>query len=226
MSENTFFFRDSYSISEKEERVSAPDFRSEDEPLVQSVLDEAEMNMEDLIEQSKDSFLAQIKTNIEENRYEKFIDEMFDKYGEKGDRINVQFYQVSNCDMEKLSSTLPEKINEFSESDLSILSYLVELNDYYINREKGQVTMEFLIRDHKEVIDVEGSDIIRDPETGERIKLSETDLNDVEYIYKDKSYPIEARVSTETELVSMTRSKGKESTRKQILSLIKRWGGN
>lgn len=93
MPTNVFLFRDEYSTSEKVDRIPASVF-SVDTPEVRAFLGEIGEPPQEVRSLSKSDYLSRARSEVEWERYEIHIEELFEEYGKKGDTFNMQLFTL------------------------------------------------------------------------------------------------------------------------------------
>ncbi|WP_089385479.1 hypothetical protein [Halorubrum vacuolatum] len=226
MADNRYLFRDEYKRDEKIDRIRVGKFRTEEEPLVQEILEEADLDINYLLENEKWDFLEEISDRVEQDRFDQFIDSMFEKHGEKGDQFNIQFYVVDELEYDLL-------VDKATEREGDELTYL-EGEDFRrpttlskVRTDAGEdiVDLQFEVVDHPEDIEAEGLQRAM-TEDGDFIDLSETELEDAERLIRENRYTIEVRAYVDDGFVGISNSVGRDSIQNEIKDAVKRWGIN
>jgi hypothetical protein len=225
MADNTYLFRDGYRIEEMISRIRVAKFRSEEEELVQEILEEADLEYAYLLENEKQDFLDEIRTRVEEERYEEFIQSMFEQYGEKGDQFNIQFYIVDDITYDLLLTTAEEiegeELRQIESDEFRRPTTLTEVRS---DAESRIVDLQFEVVDHPENIDAEGLETAYTSE-GEVIDLSDTELEEAERLIRENRYMMEVRTYVDDGIVAVSNSVGRTPIREELKDAIKRWGG-
>jgi hypothetical protein len=222
MASNTYLFRDGYSEKDMRDRLSVSDFRDSDHPEIDQILSEADLDSDHIYKNRMEVFLSDIKDAVGKDRYEQFLETIFEDRGEKGDRFNVQFYHAPNLSLTNLSNTVSEKIDKFDDDDNAVIDTPIRLSDYDQNNNQI-MDLEFEVIDQREVVELEDAVSAYVSEEG-RLEIEEAGIEQIERIYKQGSYPVEARAYCEDGLITISRSQGKNPVRKGIKNLIKMWG--
>lgn len=224
MANNRYLFREGYEIEEMIDRVRVGRFRSEEESLVQEILEEAELEMAYLYENEKWDFLEEIETQVGQNRFEEFVTAMFEEHGEKGDQFNIQFYVVEGLDyallVEQAGAREGDELTQVEGEDFRRPTTLQAVR---ADQEQGIVDLQFEIVDHPENIDADGLETALTAD-GEFIDLSETELEEAERLIRENRYTMEARIYVEDGIVGVSNSVGRDAIRNEVKDAVKRWG--
>jgi hypothetical protein len=224
MADNTYIFREDYRTEDMISRIRVEHFRSEEEELVQDVLEEADLERAYLLEHEKQHFLGEINDRVGEERYEQFIEAMFDQYGEKGDQFNIQFYVIDDIVYEDLVTRAEELEGEkLGQVDSDGFRRPTTLTKVRADVEARIVDLQFEVVDHPENIDAEGLETAYTAE-GEVIDLSETELEEAERLIRENRYMMEVRAYADDGIVTVSNSVGRNPIRKEMKNAVKRWG--
>jgi hypothetical protein len=224
MADNTYIFREDYRTEDMISRIRVEHFRSEEEELVQDVLEEADLGRAYLLEHEKQDFLGEIKDRVGDERYDEFIEAMFEQYGEKGDQFNIQFYVVDDIVYDDLVTRAEElggeELRQVESEEFRCPTTLTKVQ---ANDEARIVDLQFEVVDHPENIDAEGLETAYTAE-GEVIDLSETELEEAERLIRENRYMMEVRAYADDGIVTVSNSVGRNPIRKEMKNAVKRWG--
>lgn len=224
MADNTYIFREDYRTEDMISRIRVEHFRSEEEELVQDVLEEADLGRAYLLEHEKQDFLGEIKDRVGDERYDEFIEAMFEQYGEKGDQFNIQFYVVDDIVYNDLVTRAEELGGEeLRQVESEEFRRPTTLTKVQANDEARIVDLQFEVVDHPENIDAEGLETAYTAE-GEIIDLSETELEEAERLIRENRYMMEVRAYADDGIVAVSNSVGRNPIRKEMKNAVKRWG--
>ncbi|WP_254861371.1 hypothetical protein [Natronomonas gomsonensis] len=224
MADNTYIFREDYRTEDMISRIRVEHFRSEEEELVQDVLEEADLGRAYLLEHEKQDFLGEIKDRVGDERYDEFIEAMFEQYGEKGDQFNIQFYVVDDIVYDDLVTRAEELGGEeLRQVESEEFRRPTTLTKVQANDEARIVDLQFEVVDHPENIDAEGLETAYTAE-GEIIDLSETELEEAERLIRENRYMMEVRAYADDGIVAVSNSVGRNPIRKEMKNAVKRWG--
>ncbi|SEA33872.1 hypothetical protein SAMN04488065_2747 [Haloplanus vescus] len=224
MADNTYIFREDYRTEDMISRIRVEHFRSEEEELVQDVLEEADLGRAYLLEHEKQDFLGEIKDRVGDERYDEFIEAMFEQYGEKGDQFNIQFYVVDDIVYDDLVTRAEELGGEeLRQVESEEFRRPTTLTKVQANDEARIVDLQFEVVDHPENIDAEGLETAYTAE-GEIIDLSETELEEAERLIRENRYMMEVRAHADDGIVAVSNSVGRNPIRKEMKNAVKRWG--
>jgi hypothetical protein len=224
MADNTYIFREDYRTEDMISRIRVEHFRSEEEELVQDVLEEADLWRAYLLEHEKQDFLGEIKDRVGDERYDEFIEAMFEQYGEKGDQFNIQFYVVDDIVYDDLVTRAEELGGEeLRQVESEEFRRPTTLTKVQANDEARIVDLQFEVVDHPENIDAEGLETAYTAE-GEVIDLSETELEEAERLIRENRYMMEVRAYADDGIVTVSNSVGRNPIRKEMKNAVKRWG--
>jgi hypothetical protein len=224
MADNTYIFREDYRTEDMISRIRVEHFRSEEEELVQDVLEEADLGRAYLLEHEKQDFLGEIKDRVGDERYDEFIEAMFEQYGEKGDQFNIQFYVVDDIVYDDLVTRAEELGGEeLRQVESEEFRRPTTLTKVQANDEARIVDLQFEVVDHPENIDAEGLETAYTAE-GEVIDLSETELEEAEHLIRENRYMMEVRAYADDGIVTVSNSVGRNPIRKEMKNAVKRWG--
>ena len=224
MADNTYIFREDYRTEDMISRIRVEHFRSEEEELVQDVLEEADLGRAYLLEHEKQDFLGEIKDRVGDERYDEFIEAMFEQYGEKGDQFNIQFYVVDDIVYDDLVTRAEELGGEeLRQVESEEFRRPTTLTKVQANDESRIVDLQFEVVDHPENIDAEGLETAYTAE-GEVIDLSETELEEAERLIRENRYMMEVRAYADDGIVTVSNSVGRNPIRKEMKNAVKRWG--
>jgi len=224
MADNTYIFREDYRTEDMISRIRVEHFRSEEEELVQDVLEEADLGRAYLLEHEKQDFLGEIKDRVGDERYDEFIEAMFEQYGEKGDQFNIQFYVVDDIVYDDLVTRAEELGGEeLRQVESEEFRRPTTLTKVQANDEARIVDLQFEVVDHPENIDAEGLETAYTAE-GEVIDLSETELEEAERLIRENRYMMEVRAYADDGIVTVSNSVGRNPIRKEMKNAVKRWG--
>jgi len=224
MANNRYLFREGYELEEMIDRIRVGRFRSEEESLVQEILEEAELEMAYLYENEKWDFLEEIETQVGQDRFEEFVTAMFEEHGEKGDQFNIQFYVVEELDyallVEQAGAREGDKLTQVEGEDFRRPTTLQAVR---ADQEQGIVDLQFEVVDHPENIDADGLETALTAD-GEFIDLSETELEEAERLIRENRYTMEARIYVEDGIVGVSNSVGRDAIQNEVKDAVKRWG--
>jgi hypothetical protein len=224
MADNTYIFREGYRTEDMISRIRVEHFRSEEEELVQDVLEEADLGRAYLLEHEKQDFLGEIKDRVGDERYDEFIEAMFEQYGEKGDQFNIQFYVVDDIVYDDLVTRAEELGGEeLRQVESEEFRRPTTLTKVQANDEARIVDLQFEVVDYPENIDAEGLETAYTAE-GEVIDLSETELEEAEHLIRENRYMMEVRAYADDGIVTVSNSVGRNPIRKEMKNAVKRWG--
>jgi hypothetical protein len=225
---NLLFFRDRYTNEEMASRIRTKDFRTNGHPHVESILEKAGLSHDVVLENRKSDFLSKIRANVDSEEYRSFLKGMFEEFGEKGDRVNLQFYRVDGLSYQDLVDKLeaeqepepePEAMTDGGDSQYSSL-----ISDFQTH-EDAIVDIQFQLTDHPDDFELTDDGYVVDKD-GERVDLSELglDLDDYQRFVQTNEYTIEVRAYTDADLIAISNSKGSNKLQKAIYQSVKRWG--
>jgi len=224
MANNRYLFREGYELEEMIDRIRVGRFRSEEESLVQEILEEAELEMAYLYENEKWDFLEEIETQVGQDRFEEFVTAMFEEHGEKGDQFNIQFYVVEELDyallVEQAGAREGDELTQVEGEDFRRPTTLQAVR---ADQEQGIVDLQFEVVDHPENIDADGLETALTAD-GEFIDLSETELEEAERLIRENRYTMEARIYVEDGIVGVSNSVGRDAIQNEVKDAVKRWG--
>ena len=224
MANNRYLFREGYELEEMIDRIRVGRFRSEEESLVQEILEEAELEMAYLYENEKWDFLEEIETQVGQDRFEEFVTAMFEEHGEKGDQFNIQFYVVEELDyallVEQAGAREGDELTQVEGGDFRRPTTLQAVR---ADQEQGIVDLQFEVVDHPENIDADGLETALTAD-GEFIDLSETELEEAERLIRENRYTMEARIYVEDGIVGVSNSVGRDAIQNEVKDAVKRWG--
>jgi len=224
MADNTYIFREGYRTEDMISRIRVEHFRSEEEELVQDVLEEADLGRAYLLEHEKQDFLGEIKDRVGNERYDEFIEAMFEQYGEKGDQFNIQFYVVDDIVYDDLVTRAEElggeELRQVESEEFRRPTTLTKVQTNDVAR---IVDLQFEVVDHPENIDAEGLETAYTAE-GEVIDLSETELEEAERLIRENRYMMEVSAYADDGIVTVSNSVGRNPIRKEMKNAVKRWG--
>ena len=224
MANNRYLFREGYEMEEMIDRIRVGRFRSEEESLVQEILEDAELEMAYLYEHEKWDFLEEIETQVGQDRFEEFVTAMFGEHGEKGDQFNIQFYVVEELDYALLVEQADAREgNELTQVEGEDFRRPTTLQAVRADQEQGIVDLQFEVVDHPENIDADGLETALTAD-GEFIDLSETELEEAERLIRENRYTMEARIYVEDGIVGVSNSVGRDAIRNEVKDAVKRWG--
>ncbi|WP_227380931.1 hypothetical protein [Haladaptatus halobius] len=225
---NLLFFREEYTNEEIASRIRTKDFRTDGHQIVESVLDTAELSRDVILENRKSDFLSKIKSNVDSEEYRSFLKDMFEEFGEKGDRVNLQFYRVDGLSYQELVDKIeteqePEPEPEAA-ADGGDFQYSSLISDYQTH-EGTIVDIQFRLTDHPDDFELTDDGYVIDND-GERVDLSELDLdlNDYQRFVQTNEYTVEVRAYTDADLIAISNSKASSKLQKAIYQSVKRWG--
>lgn len=224
MADNMYLFREGYEREEMIDRIRVARFRSIEDRLVQEILEEAELEPSYLQEHEKWDFLEEIQEQVGQERFEEFLSDMFDRYGEKGDRFNLQFYVVDGLVQDTLvdraEAVEGEDLTQIEDEDFRRPTTLIAVQS---DRDAGVVDLQFEVVDYSEDIDAEGLEMVY-TQDGEFIDVSETELEEAERLIRENRYMMEVRAYIEDGLVAVSNSVGRDPIRREMKDAVKRWG--
>ena len=216
MTENQFFFREEYTLEEMESRIRAEEFTI-DNPPVYEILDDTQLTPDGVEETGKEETLATLSSDLSEEAYYEFIEEMFDRYGHEGDRFNQQLFRLPpNHDL----TDLRDSLERFEGGPLgqpfdAILSQPLYLNE--INHEGGSIDLRF-----NTSVDMEEYE----SEEEIPIQIIDEEGNQVDEVSEDNAVRIptrsriEARIYQEQKMVSISNSEVPVRVQKEIFTVI------
>jgi hypothetical protein len=212
--DSRFLFKQDYEEEEMRERIHS-DYFDSDIPLVQNAAAEAGLTEDEL--GSKSDIVTKLRSRLDEDRYKEFIQDLFNKYGKRGEKFNFQLYYVGDSiDIDKLVDNA-EAYNGTYIEDTSIPT-VIKLED--VNSE-NENTIDFLFL-------VEGSpEMDLADEFAVQMGEKEKELTEIEEIdeqallKKQNDYNVEARYYTDRGLIGISNSDGSDKIRDSLVNTIK-----
>ncbi|UPV76198.1 hypothetical protein M0R89_09135 [Halorussus limi] len=216
MTKNKFFLREEYTQQEKENRIRAEEF-TVDNPPVLNILSGTRLTPDDVHDMGREEFLNIIREDISKERYDEFIDKMFEDYGRDGDRFNQQlFFIPPSADLDGLGDSL----SKFTDGPLEkpfdfILTQPLYLNE--IDIKENTIDLRFNTATH-----------IEEYESDEEIPITvmDEDGNLVQKIPEDQKVSIptkrrvEARIYKNERIISVSNSEVPSRLQTEIFNII------
>lgn len=228
MSNNKFFFRGDegdYSTSEMRKRI--PSFKiSPETPEVIKMLEELNEVPSQSSSLSKNSHLDLVQEECSYERYEEYISELFEEYGIRGDRFNLQLYELKGGEISY--QELVDKAEELLGTDVSdefsdIRDIPLALREVNPDKERRVVDFSFQTIESEEWLNPTEDLPIVVYQGGK--KVQEYRGEDYE-IKAPATYRIEARVYADSDLVAVSNfssiSDGDQSDIVEIIGSIGR----
>lgn len=222
MAENTYIIRNGYDPEEQATRISASSFRTEDEEIIQDVLEESERDFQYLTDHEKEVFLETLRTDLGDSRYEQFLDEMFEKYGEKGDSFNLQFYSVGEIDYDALKQNAERAEGSLEEIDEDQFSLPTSLEQVIPNGSSEVIDLLFEVVGHPENVDVEDARKVK-TSSGEYVDIDDLDVDGMDTVVTENKLRVEVRVYADDDIFVMSNTAMKSNVEDDIIAVIKRW---
>lgn len=219
---NLFFFRDGYTSDEMRSRINVDHFRTDDNSLVESILEKASLERDVILENRKSDFLSKIKSNVETEEYQSFLSQMFEEHGEKGDRVKLQFYRTGELSFESLVGKLADEVEQETMTDGGDSRYSSLITDYETH--DGQVVdIQFRLSDEPSDLELTEDGYVEDVD-GDRVDISELGLEDYEKVVKTNKYSVEVRAYTDAGLIAVSNSKASTTLQKALRQSLRKWG--
>lgn len=219
---NLFFFRDGYANAEMRSRINVKHFRTDKTSLVDTILKKAGLERDVILENRKSDFLSEIKANVESEEYASFLSKMFKEYGEKGDRVNLQFYRTGRLSFEDLVDKLVEETDQEAMTDGGDSRYSSLISDY--NTKDGRIVdIQFQLTDEPDDLKLSDDGYVLNAE-GDRVDISELGLGEYEKVVKTNTYSMEVRAYTEAGLIAVSNSKASTTLQKALRQSLRKWG--
>ncbi|WP_430639474.1 hypothetical protein [Haloferax volcanii] len=181
--------------------------------------------------ESKSDIFSALKSNLTSQQYSSFLDNLFDAYGKKGDKVNLQFFEASNISYQSLVHTLDSEslVDVITDGgDVEHPSLLKKISDFDI-RENQIVDIEFEMQGSNTIIDFDDEGTIRDG-SGKNLHIDEINqeehgLEGLTQYREPNKYAVEARVYTKNDIIAISNSRCKGSVQKQLFRAIRDWSG-
>ena len=233
---NKFIFRDGYTEYEKKNRINVDHFRNDHHGFVDQALSAAGLG-EDILNKRKSRFLNKLYSRLSEEEYNQFLDGMFEQYGEKGDRANLQLFRREGLTHQTLVNTLESRGADVetdggqevqaAEDEEPYSAHLSYVSNYNVP-ESGVVDIEFTHTDQTEAVEL-GNGRFED-RSGHSVDANEIDVSDhdleaLSRFVQENDYTVEARVYTEEGIVAISNSKCSTGLQKAIFRAIRSWAG-
>lgn len=205
MTTNVFFFRGSYDLGEKIDRIPAHRF-SVDTPEILDTLSEIGETPQEVQSLSKGDYLHRVSSELDLDQYEEHIDELFENYGKKGDTFNLQLFTIADAlSYDRLRNRAAKYEGSRLENAFShILAEPLALTNTSHNDDNH--TMDFCFKTATRQEDIE-------PDEDVPIQVVRRDTEEIADEYGENfmvraptSYQIEARVFTEYGMATVSNS--------------------
>lgn len=216
MTDNKFFLRDEFSLNEKVSRLRADEFTIDNIPVL-SIIDDLPLGPDEVSQMGKEEFLNNVRSEVSREEYREFIEEMFRKYGKKGDRFNQQLVRYPpNLETDDLR----EKISRYVDGPLQKPFDFILTQPLYINElreDEGRIDISFYTAaDYSEYESEEDLPISILDSEGDRIQTLDPDEKVVVPIRRRA----EVRIYTEERLMSISNSQISDRLQKEIYNII------
>jgi hypothetical protein len=238
-----FFFRQDKGYTEEEmlKRIKRHNFNVEN-PVISSYANEAGISDEEIGDAGKWDTVTLFRSELEENRFKEFVEELFEDHGESGDTFNVKVWDVtdSQLDSDSLIQKGENLTGEFLPDTDDSRSYDKTI---YLrkaeSRDEGVVDFRFEKAGKQEdMTDEIGfetsngeilsfSELIHSYENViDSSSVDELDVNpeDVERAVREDKQTVEARIFPTEGLAVMSNSGVTKGLHKEILNIIREWG--
>jgi len=216
MSKNRFFLRKEYSRDEKVGRIGAEEFTI-DNSGVMNAIDGTRISPEAVSNNGKEWLLNNLRSELNRDEYEDFVDKMFRRHGKTGDRFNQQLVRYPP-DLDTIE--LYEKLETYQDGPLTkpfdfILSQPLYMNE--IEEEDGEIDVSFYTAVRFEEYDsTEEMPIGIHDESGEKVDEVDTDQS-VKIPIRRR---VELRIYTEKKLMSISNSEIPTRLQKEIYNIV------
>jgi len=216
---NLYFFRDAYDEDEMISRVSTAHYR--DDARMEEILEEIGLEEEYVLDNPKETFLSKIESRLDSETYTEFLEYMFDEYGEKGDRVNLQFYRSEGLSYDELVSYLesdqPQEVAaDGGHTDYS--SYVTNYRTY----DGSIVDIQFRFRDNPDRTTIEDEGYAEDKE-GDHTDLDNLEISEYAQLVTTGEKTVEAPAYTERGLVAVSNSDISNELRKNVQKAVSQW---
>lgn len=217
MTTDQFLFRDGYSIPEKISRIPTAKITAET-PEIDSRLQDLSLSESEVSRMGKNDFLDEVEEQLTTSAYKTLVSNLFDKYGEKGDKFNMQlFVAEESLSREHLSRRADQYDEERIDRDFDSLVEPIVLTDHEENPDS--IDLQFRTTAHLEDINPDDKIPIQiiDTESGNTVERYGSDY----HIKAPARYRVEARVYTETGLIAVSNySKIKDGLKTDIAKTV------
>jgi len=205
-----FFFRSSegYDHDDRLDRLSIGDFRNTENDPVKNLIEEPTgVNAQDLTK-SPVALQNTLRNKLGFTDYRRFVTDLFEYCGQKGDTFNLQLYFASDLDRSTLIENLDEHLRDEDPEDL--LSDPVRSSLYDCEDRGGNIIdLRFAIA-YDQYSDYS---TVRDEELGEELVEDADEAS------------VEVRVYINEGMIAISNSEMDKEEKLRIRQLIERWSG-
>lgn len=205
----TYFFRDSegYDLDEMRSRVRVRHFRDPDFGPVNNIIETSDVNPSDL-SSSQQELHSTLRRKLGSTRYKKFIKNVFELRGEKGDRFNLQLYTTDELNYDDLVETVRDNVSDKDPEGLlqsSVYNSLIRVEE----RGDGILDLRFVIPDRVNYINNEEDEDDTTPEA----------------VLSDHLY-VEVRIYSQQNIVAVSRRAVNEDQQESVWRTLNSWTGD
>lgn len=168
---NQFLFRETYSLKEKIRRIP-PSIITAETPEIRSRISSTDITDEDVDRLGKHDLFDESEEELDPADYLSFIDEIFEEYGTKGDKFNMQLFRTDqSIPRDTLDQQAERYIDNRLDNIFDFLSEPIVLTDYRTNGDS--VDLQFRTSARREdispdenipvqIIEDESGDVVED----------------------------------------------------------------
>lgn len=217
MTTDQFLFRNGYSIPEKISRIPTAKISAKT-PEIDSRLQDFSLSETEVSRMGKNDFFNEAKVVLSSSTYRSFVSNLFDKYGEKGDKFNMQLFVADvPLSREILSLRADQYAGDRIDRDFDSLVEPIVLT----NQVENSDSIDFQFRTTAHLEDINPDDKIPiqiiDTESGETVDRYGSDY----HIKAPARYRVEARIYAKAGLLAVSNySKIKDGLKTDIAKTV------
>lgn len=223
MSSNVFFFRggdDDYTIEEMRNRIPAGRI-SPETPEVMEMLEELNEVPSEVSSLNKNPHLDLVREERSRERYEEYITTLFQEYGKRGDKFNIQLFELKggSISFEELSEQAQSlERTDVAEEFSDLRDVPLALQKVNSDEEEKRVDFSFQTIESEEWINPTDDLPIIVYRGGEQVQ----EYSDPDYeVMAPATYRIEARVYVDADLIAVSNfSSVKDGDQTDIVEII------
>lgn len=200
MATDRFLFRDTYAIPEKIDRIPTSRI-SKETPEIQRRLGELSLSESEIRRIGKNDFFEEAEDHLSETAFQEFVSDLFDQYGVKGDKFNMQLYLLKeSISKDNLLDLAEQYENERLDRDFDSLNDPIVLTEYRENEDS--VDIQFRTTARLENIEADDNIPIQiiEIETGETIQNYGSEYR----VKAPARYRVEVRAYPDKELLAVS----------------------